>query len=409
MSDRATVHQLVSNVLLKRESLRAHPERGKLVKQYDNALDAVLKDVPKELMGHSDSKWSELTRAQRTQLSEQLTVQEEALNVLALQLARPTPEERWSLYRYTGGVSLVFLALIFCCICKGAFPATFVFESKQRPAGGEPNDDSSKKKDEEAQAKPATDATEKTSTPGCKKCNGNNPDAETPTPESKGCEECSKQKPKKDCEACTAAKQTCSKCKQDETEKEESKPEDNEACKLKPEKTPSKDDLDSKGKTEKKPSISKSPDPTITDEQKKSEGSGDSDEECHKPVHAAWVWLMVVAAGGFGGCMRMSGSLTRYLGEDQFRRTWLPYYYAMPLEGMGLALIVGLLFAAGLLSPNGQEPGDECLVSDLLLLYGMAGIAGMFAKNVTQKLKDLAVALFGQSSTKDTTAQTSSS
>jgi len=112
-------------------------------------------------------------------------------------------------------------------------------------------------------------------------------------------------------------------------------------------------------------------------------------------VHRAYGYLLLLVLGGFGACVRLLGSLARYLGQGSFFRSWRWYYYFMPLEGAGMGLIVCLLFAAGILSPSGGEP------TGILFVYGMAGIAGMFSRNVSEKLRELCIVLFGKPSSKD--------
>lgn len=114
-------------------------------------------------------------------------------------------------------------------------------------------------------------------------------------------------------------------------------------------------------------------------------------------LHTAWVCLLIISLGAFGGSIRLISSLVLYMGEDKLYRSWLFYYYLMPLEGLGLAAIAALLFAAGILTPtNGAGQ------STLLFLYAIAGFTGLFAKNVAKKLQDLADILFAKPSQKDT-------
>lgn len=120
-------------------------------------------------------------------------------------------------------------------------------------------------------------------------------------------------------------------------------------------------------------------------------------------AHPAFGYLMLLGLGGFGACVRLFASLAKYLGKGQFFRSWLSYYYFMPLEGAGMALIVCLLFGAGIISTNGATGPTGVTDGDhptrLLFVYGMAGIAGMFSQNVSAKLRELSIALFGKPST----------
>jgi hypothetical protein len=109
--------------------------------------------------------------------------------------------------------------------------------------------------------------------------------------------------------------------------------------------------------------------------------------------HTAWVCLLIVSLGAFGGSIRLISSLVLYMGENKLYRSWLFHDDLMPLEGLGLAAIAALLFAAGILTPtNGSGQ------STLMFLYAIAGFTGLFAK----KLHDAADILFAKPSQKDT-------
>ena len=120
------------------------------------------------------------------------------------------------------------------------------------------------------------------------------------------------------------------------------------------------------------------------------------DRASEETTHQAWVYLLLLSLGAFGGTIRLLGSLAKYAGEKKLYRSWLPYYYFMPLEGLGLSFIFCLLIAAGIVTmddaPNVRVP---------LYFYGIAGFAGLSAKNVVQKLQELACVLFSKPSTKD--------
>ena len=116
------------------------------------------------------------------------------------------------------------------------------------------------------------------------------------------------------------------------------------------------------------------------------------------PPPVVWVILVVILLGAFGGCLRLISSLVLYLGESGLRRTWLAYYYTMPLVGGMLAPIVCLLILGGILE---AEAGSETSESQYLYFYALAAFSGLFASNVLRKLKDLADALFSKPSVTD--------
>ena len=111
---------------------------------------------------------------------------------------------------------------------------------------------------------------------------------------------------------------------------------------------------------------------------------------------------MVILLGAFGGCLRLISSLVLYLGENSLLRSWLSYYYVMPLVGGMLAPIVCLLLLGGILDgETPQETPQESVVSQYLYFYALAAFSGLFASNVLRKIKDVADALFSKPSMTD--------
>jgi hypothetical protein len=101
--------------------------------------------------------------------------------------------------------------------------------------------------------------------------------------------------------------------------------------------------------------------------------------------------LIIIAlfAGGLGSLVSSALSFASYLGSRRLDRWWTVWYLVRPPVGMALALITYFLLRAGLLSPGANV--------DQVSPYGVAAIAGlmgMFIKEATDKLKDVAKALF---------------
>jgi len=94
-------------------------------------------------------------------------------------------------------------------------------------------------------------------------------------------------------------------------------------------------------------------------------------------------------AGALGSYIHLTTSFTDYLGNRQFVSSWKWWYVLRPFIGSALAVIVYCAVRGGLIS-GGAGAGD-------LSPYGvtaLAGLAGMFSKQATDKLKEVFEDLF---------------
>ncbi len=107
------------------------------------------------------------------------------------------------------------------------------------------------------------------------------------------------------------------------------------------------------------------------------------------------VLLMVVLLGALGGALHLIGSLVKYVGNRQLKRSWLPYYLSLPFVGAGLAPIIYMLLRVGILSPSGPV-GEGTKTSDLNLvaIYAFAAMCGIFAKTAMEKLSEIFATVF---------------
>jgi len=155
------------------------------------------------------------------------------------------------------------------------------------------------------------------------------------------------------------------------------------------------------GATEQPPAASGDDSPETAPAAEDKRGQEGSPEE--QQVSTPWVLVMFLFLGAFGGALRLIGSLSLYIAEGKLYRSWLPYYYLMPLEGAMLAFVVCFLVIAGIFDPGGQAGNLDAGISEggLLALYALAAFTGLFAKNAMRKLKDLADTLFAKPSTQD--------
>lgn len=110
------------------------------------------------------------------------------------------------------------------------------------------------------------------------------------------------------------------------------------------------------------------------------------DFACHAELR---LLLVALLAGALGAFISTGMSFATYLGNKRLDRWWGIWYLLRPPIGMLLALLTYFLLRGGLLSPGANVSS----VSP----YGVAGIAGlvgMFVKEATDKLRDVAKALF---------------
>jgi len=107
------------------------------------------------------------------------------------------------------------------------------------------------------------------------------------------------------------------------------------------------------------------------------------------------VLVMVILLGALGGSLHLVGSLVKYVGNRQLKRSWLLHYLSMPVMGAGLAPIVYLLLRLGILSPSGAaSDGSTIAHLNLNAIYAFAALTGLFAKTATEKLSEVFRTLF---------------
>jgi len=107
------------------------------------------------------------------------------------------------------------------------------------------------------------------------------------------------------------------------------------------------------------------------------------------------ILMMVTMLGALGGSLHLVGSLVKYIGNRQLKRSWLLYYLSLPLAGAALAPIVYMLLRVGILTPSGTA-GGRSVTADLNLIgiYAFAAMTGMFAKIATDKLSEVFSTIF---------------
>ena len=99
--------------------------------------------------------------------------------------------------------------------------------------------------------------------------------------------------------------------------------------------------------------------------------------------------LIVAVAGALGSYIHLATSFADYVGNRQLFRSWEWWYLLRPFIGMALALVVYFMVRGGLITGS-SGAGN-------LSPYGIAaiaGLAGMFSKQATDKIKEVFEFLF---------------
>lgn len=99
--------------------------------------------------------------------------------------------------------------------------------------------------------------------------------------------------------------------------------------------------------------------------------------------------MLVMVAGGLGSFIHTATSFTDFVGNEKLTRSWIWWYLLKPFIGMALAVLFYVVVRGGFMSTGAG--------ADSLNLYGiaaLAGMAGMFSKQATDKLSEVFNSLF---------------
>jgi len=111
------------------------------------------------------------------------------------------------------------------------------------------------------------------------------------------------------------------------------------------------------------------------------------------------VLLMVILLGALGGTLHLLGSLVKYVGNRQFKRSWILYYVSLPINGAMLAPIIYMLLRVGILSPTNPGGGSSIANLNLIAIYAFAILTGLFSKVASDKLSEVFQNLFRSQAT----------
>jgi hypothetical protein len=98
--------------------------------------------------------------------------------------------------------------------------------------------------------------------------------------------------------------------------------------------------------------------------------------------------LVALFAGALGAWIHAATSFSVHVARRNFTLSWLWWYALRPFAGAALALLFYFAWRAGLVTGNASTNVDPYGVA------AIAGLAGLFSKPVTDKLKELLDVLF---------------
>jgi hypothetical protein len=115
-----------------------------------------------------------------------------------------------------------------------------------------------------------------------------------------------------------------------------------------------------------------------------------------EPISEGIVLTMVILLGALGGSLHLVSSLVKFIGNRQLKRSWLPYYLAMPFTGAGLAPVVYMLLRVGLITPSGTSTtgGAGFANLNLMAIYAFAVMTGLFSRVALDKLGEVFGTIF---------------
>lgn len=99
--------------------------------------------------------------------------------------------------------------------------------------------------------------------------------------------------------------------------------------------------------------------------------------------------ILIAAAGFLGNMIHIATSLTTFIGNEQFKRSWILWYCVKPFTGSALALGLYFVFRGGFLNYSADAGSIN--------LYGILTIsllAGLFTDKATLKLAEIFEVIF---------------
>jgi len=101
------------------------------------------------------------------------------------------------------------------------------------------------------------------------------------------------------------------------------------------------------------------------------------------------LFILVLLAGALGGCFHALRSFWMFVGNRNFKQSWVLMYIFLPINGAALAFIFFIVISAGSGFFSQPEGSNSCF-----WIIGIAALVGMFSQEAAEKLKKIAVAFF---------------
>ena len=95
-------------------------------------------------------------------------------------------------------------------------------------------------------------------------------------------------------------------------------------------------------------------------------------------------FVIVIIAGALGSFIHLATSFADFVGNRRLMPSWIWWYILRPFIGVALALLFYFVFRGGLMTASSS--------STEMSVFGIAavsGLAGMFSKQVTDKLREI--------------------
>ncbi|ASZ10177.1 hypothetical protein KTO58_24910 [Chitinophaga pendula] len=109
-----------------------------------------------------------------------------------------------------------------------------------------------------------------------------------------------------------------------------------------------------------------------------------------RTMHLNTILLVLVAATGFLGSMvHIASSFTNYIGANEFKRSWMLWYFVKPFTGAAVAVIFYFVFRAGFLNV-----GDNGGSINLYGIIALSALSGLFTDKATLKLEEIFTVIF---------------
>lgn len=102
------------------------------------------------------------------------------------------------------------------------------------------------------------------------------------------------------------------------------------------------------------------------------------------------IYLILVALAGFlGNMIHVATSFTTFVGNENFKKSWIIWYIVKPFTAAALAIIIYFIIRAGFLSY-----GSDAKNVSLYGILSLSALAGLFTDTATLKLKEVFETMF---------------